>query len=215
MYRALLATVRSQGFTAIAVVTSGVAASILPGGRTAHSRFKIPLDFASGLTCNLRKQSSTTKLIIQSRLILWDEASMARKEGVEVFDALLKDLMNSHKPFGGKIVVFGGDFRQTLPVIEKATENQQISSSLVNSALWPDLKKLMLTENMRAKLDPAFSQFLLQIGEGKEPVDTNGHVCLPENIVIPYIDKEVSLNRLVVNQRLPLLYLFAENQLLI
>ena len=42
LYRALLATVRGQGNIAVATATSGVAASIMPGGRTAHSRFKIP-----------------------------------------------------------------------------------------------------------------------------------------------------------------------------
>ncbi|XP_027083756.2 uncharacterized protein [Coffea arabica] len=46
LYRALLASLRSQGYVAIAVATSGVAASLLPGGGTAHSRFKIPLDFS-------------------------------------------------------------------------------------------------------------------------------------------------------------------------
>lgn len=43
LYTALLATVRDQGKIALATATSGVAASIMPGGRTAHSRFKIPL----------------------------------------------------------------------------------------------------------------------------------------------------------------------------
>ncbi|AQK90529.1 hypothetical protein ZEAMMB73_Zm00001d008728 [Zea mays] len=44
LYKALLATVRRSGKIAIATATSGVAASIMPGGRTAHSRFKIPLN---------------------------------------------------------------------------------------------------------------------------------------------------------------------------
>ena len=43
LYRALLANVRSRGMIGLATATSGVAASILPGGRTAHSRFEIPL----------------------------------------------------------------------------------------------------------------------------------------------------------------------------
>ncbi|XP_022152308.1 uncharacterized protein LOC111020056 [Momordica charantia] len=43
LYRALLATIRSRGMIAIATATSGVAASIMPGGRTTHSRFNIPL----------------------------------------------------------------------------------------------------------------------------------------------------------------------------
>ena len=51
LYRALLADVRSKGFIALATATSGIAASILLGGRTAHSRFKIPIYISPGATC--------------------------------------------------------------------------------------------------------------------------------------------------------------------
>uniref|UniRef100_A0A8I6XX36 ATP-dependent DNA helicase n=1 Tax=Hordeum vulgare subsp. vulgare TaxID=112509 RepID=A0A8I6XX36_HORVV len=55
LYRALLAKVRSKGNIAIATATSGVAASIMPGGRTAHSRFKIPLSCDDGASCSFAK----------------------------------------------------------------------------------------------------------------------------------------------------------------
>ena len=195
LYRSLLATLRSKGYVAIAVATSGVAASILPGGRTAHSRFKIPLDFSKVKTCQLSKQSCVARLIIESRLILWDEASMAKRQSIEAFNDLLKDLMDCEIPFGGKVVVFGGDFRQTLPVIEQASRQVLIDSSLLNSPLWKDMYKLALKQNMRALSDPQFCDFLLRIGEGKEPTDVNGEVTLPSDIVIPYIDRNESLDR--------------------
>jgi hypothetical protein len=69
------------------------------------------------LACDIPKQGSLAALIKESSLIIWDEASMARKENVESLDALLRDLCNPHLPFGGKVVVFGGDFRQVLPVV--------------------------------------------------------------------------------------------------
>ncbi|XP_027098832.2 uncharacterized protein [Coffea arabica] len=106
LYRSILATLRSQGYIAIAVASSGVAASILPGGRTAHSRFKIPLDISGNKSCQVSKQSSTAKLLIEAKLILWDEASMAKKETIEAFDMLLKDIMECDDPFSGKLVVF-------------------------------------------------------------------------------------------------------------
>jgi ATP-dependent DNA helicase PIF1 len=62
LYKALLARVRSEGLIAIATATSGIAASILPGGRTAHSRFKIPIKLADNSTCNFTKQSGTAEL---------------------------------------------------------------------------------------------------------------------------------------------------------
>ncbi|XP_027177915.1 ATP-dependent DNA helicase PIF2-like [Coffea eugenioides] len=197
LYRSLLATLRLQGFIAIAVATSGIAASILPGGRTAHSRFKIPLDFSKNRTCQLSKQGSVARLLLKSKLILWDEASMAKRATIEAFDDLLRDIMESKLPFGGKVVVFDGDFRQTLPVIEQATKEILLQSCFLNSPLWYKLHKLKLTENMRAILDPQFSEFLLRVGEGREPIDFSGEITLPRDLVIPYYDKEESLNRLL------------------
>ncbi|KAF8875710.1 PIF1-like helicase-domain-containing protein [Infundibulicybe gibba] len=39
----IAAAVRSQGHVALCVASSGIAALLLEGGRTAHSRFKIPI----------------------------------------------------------------------------------------------------------------------------------------------------------------------------
>ncbi|KAH0680026.1 hypothetical protein KY285_021034 [Solanum tuberosum] len=82
LYRALLAIVRSMGNIALATATSGVAASILPGGRTAHSRFKIPIDLDDNTSCNISKESSLAGLIRDAKLIVWDEVSMAKKKNV-------------------------------------------------------------------------------------------------------------------------------------
>ena len=79
LYRALLATIRSQKKIAAATATSGVAASIMPGGRTAHSRFKIPLTIDNGACCTFTKQSGTAKLLRASSVIIWDEASMTKR----------------------------------------------------------------------------------------------------------------------------------------
>ncbi|XP_075113226.1 uncharacterized protein LOC107763530 isoform X2 [Nicotiana tabacum] len=73
LYRALLATVRSIRYIALTTATSGVAASILPGGRTAHSHFKIPIDIDEHSSCNISKQSALVGLIREAKLIIWDE----------------------------------------------------------------------------------------------------------------------------------------------
>ncbi|KAG5609729.1 hypothetical protein H5410_021010 [Solanum commersonii] len=80
LYRALLATVRHKGFIVLATASSGVAASLLPGGRIAQSRFKIPIDVNENFTCNISKQSSLASLIRDAQLIVWDEVSMAKKK---------------------------------------------------------------------------------------------------------------------------------------
>lgn len=86
LYRVLLATLRSQGKIAVATATSGVAASIMPGGRTAHSRFKIPLTIDDGAVCSFTKQSGTAELLQKSSLIIWDEASMTKRQAMEALD---------------------------------------------------------------------------------------------------------------------------------
>ena len=55
LYRALLAKLRSLDKLAVATATSGVAAAIMPGGRTAHSHFKIPLSLQEGGCCSFTK----------------------------------------------------------------------------------------------------------------------------------------------------------------
>ena len=49
----ILAVVRAQRRIALAVAPSGIAALLLPGGRTAHSRFKIPLDLTDTSSCHI------------------------------------------------------------------------------------------------------------------------------------------------------------------
>ena len=43
LYKVLLTKVRSMNLIAITTTTFGIAASIMPGERTAHSHFKIPI----------------------------------------------------------------------------------------------------------------------------------------------------------------------------
>ncbi|XP_027077088.2 uncharacterized protein [Coffea arabica] len=197
LYKALLATVRSRGYIALATATSGAAASLLPGGRTAHSRFKIPLHQDIKQTCNISKQSSISKLLKLAKLIIWDEATMAKKYAIESFDAMLRDILDCDTIFGGKIIVFGGDFRQTLPVVRRGQKDDYISASLVNSYIWPHLQKMHLTENMRARLDPQFSDLLLRIGNGTEPTFGDSKIQLPLSILIPFMNDAVSLDQLI------------------
>jgi ABC-type ATPase with predicted acetyltransferase domain len=57
LYRMILAQVRSRGKIALAVASSGIAAQLLQGARTGHSRFKIPFNLAAHSTCNIMQRS--------------------------------------------------------------------------------------------------------------------------------------------------------------
>ncbi|XP_023889393.2 uncharacterized protein LOC136067557 [Quercus suber] len=185
LYRAILAVVRLKGFIALATATLGVAASFLPGGRTAHSQFKIPVKAEENITCAISKQSGTARLLREVKIIIWDEALMSKRQTMEAFQEMLQDIMDNGSQFGGKVIVFGSDFRQVLPVVPKGTSQKTINTSLVKSDLWPSLEKLKLTENVRAKFDQSFCDYLLRIGDGIETVIIDDKIKLPPFMIIP------------------------------
>ncbi|WVZ76928.1 hypothetical protein U9M48_024846 [Paspalum notatum var. saurae] len=198
LYKALLATLRSQDKIAVATATSGVAASIMPGGRTAHSRFKIPLAIDDGAVCSFTKQIGTAKLLQKASLIIWDEASMTKRQAVEALDNSLRDIMDRPRlPFGGKTIVFGGDFRQVLPVVRKGTRSQIVAASLRKSYLWESMTHLKLVRNMRAQSDPWFAEYLLRIGGSIEETNSSGEIRLPDEICVPYTRRDNDLDRLI------------------
>ncbi|KAG2712304.1 hypothetical protein I3760_04G119000 [Carya illinoinensis] len=186
LYKALLAAVRSRKLVALAIASFGVAASILPGGRTTHTRFKIPLDTNEHSMCCVSKQSALAKLLRVARLIIWDEPPMSRKQHIEAVDKMLRDIIDSELIFGGKVVVFGEDFRQVLPVIRKGTRQEH-----------PKLIKFHLTKNMRARLDPIFSEYVLELGDRMPPITVDETIKIPDGILVPYEDDCTFLDHLI------------------
>uniref|UniRef100_A0A8I6YAU5 ATP-dependent DNA helicase n=1 Tax=Hordeum vulgare subsp. vulgare TaxID=112509 RepID=A0A8I6YAU5_HORVV len=197
LYKALLAKVRSLGKIAIATTTSGIAASIMPGGRTAHSRFKILIKLMDNSICSFTKQSGTAELLRRASLIIWDEIAMTKRQAVEALDRSLQDIMGCTMPFGGKVMVFGGDFRQVLPVVTRGTRAQITDATLQRSYLWEKIRKIRLTRNMRAQTDPWFSKYLLRIGNGTEETIGDDYVRLPDDIVIGYTPGDASVMKLI------------------
>ncbi|XP_062112699.1 uncharacterized protein LOC133823863 [Humulus lupulus] len=106
LYSAILATVRSKKLIALASASSEVAATILPGGRTTHSRFKIPLEIDQNCICGGSKQSSLSNLSQLTTLIIWDEAPMIDRQSMEVLNIMLQDINESNLIFGGKVSIW-------------------------------------------------------------------------------------------------------------
>ncbi|CAN1790709.1 ATP-dependent DNA helicase PIF1 [Linum perenne] len=91
----------------------------------------------------------------QATLIVWDEAPMVHRLSFEAVDRTLCDIMNTptegpnYKPFGGKTVILGGDFRQTLPIVKNGGREDNLGASLTRSYLWNHCTLLELHVNMR------------------------------------------------------------------
>eukprot|EP01022_Parablepharisma_sp_SALTPOND_P030442 TRINITY_DN7629_c1_g2_i1.p1 TRINITY_DN7629_c1_g2~~TRINITY_DN7629_c1_g2_i1.p1 ORF type:complete len:1733 (+),score=72.80 TRINITY_DN7629_c1_g2_i1:935-6133(+) len=201
LYKAILATVRSERRIALAVASSGIAALLLEGGRTAHSRFKIPIRLDEASTCYISVNSSEAELLCKSSLVIWDEAPMQSKFAFEAVDRTLRDIMGKIQPecanyaFGGKVVVLGGDYRQVLPVVVHGSRAEIVQQTLKQSYLWRTMNRMKLTENMRirqlsrddAEIQRIFSDFLLRIGNGTEPHITIGgyyYIRIPDSMLI-------------------------------
>ncbi|KAH7665744.1 DNA helicase protein [Dioscorea alata] len=211
LWNTIINGICTEGKIVLAVASSGIASLLLPGGRTAHSRFKIPINIEECLThpfatyqcstCKISKQTQLARLIEKTTLIVWDEAPMVHRNCLEALNKTLQDFLSettpeaSTKPFGGKTIVLGGDFRQILLVIQYGSKEDIINATITQSQLWKECKVLKLNTNMRLhrnNLDEEsrdqlreFAEWLLQIGDA---------------IVTPYNETVDILNETISNE---------------
>ena len=131
-----------------------------------------------------------------AKIIVWDEAPMSHKHQMEALDRTLRDITGSDMPFGGKVIVLSGDFRQCLPVIPHANRAEIVNSALNRSHLWGGFKVLQLRENMRVRMseDPDiewFDAFTLKIGDGSVETDENTDMIeIPEEMYLKMEPKD-------------------------
>jgi ATP-dependent DNA helicase PIF1 len=209
VYDMLLASVRQHGRVALAMAASGIAALLLPGGTTAHVRMKIPikgLDHKS--FCKLPKSMpppAAVEVILAADLLLTNESPMMHKHCFAAIDRSLRELTGVDKPFGGKVVVFGGDFRQTLPVVRHGQPADCVDTCLRRWDSWGWFKVLKLTENVRvrnamtiggsnAEALRKYDAWLQQLSdgtlpthprEGEAPHVSDQAVLIPQEMVLP------------------------------
>ncbi|XP_075074581.1 uncharacterized protein LOC142162158 [Nicotiana tabacum] len=147
----------------------------------AHSRFVIPLNLTEDSTCNIKQGTPLANLIVKAKLIIWDEAPMMHRYCFEVLDKTLRDILrfkdasNLDRPFGGKTIVLGGDFRQILHVIPKGTrQGNEIGTHL---------------DELRV-----FSDWILGIGDGMVGTSVDGYekVQIPDDLLIKQSDNLIS-----------------------
>jgi hypothetical protein len=123
---------------------------------------------------------------------------MMKRQGVEALDNNLHDIMDCpNLPFEGKIVVFGEDFRQVLPVVQRGSRAQIVGASQRMLYLWNSMRHLKLVRNMRAKSDPWFAEYLLRIGGSSEEANGDGEIRLPDDICIPHTGEDSDLDTLI------------------
>jgi hypothetical protein len=189
IWRALSSAIRSRREIVLTVASSGIAALLIP----------IIVDEIS--TCGIHPKSPLAELVCKAKLIIWDEAPMMHKHCFEALDRSLRDILRVHNngrtdiPFGGKVVVLGGDFRQILPVMPKSTRQDIVNASINSSYLWQFCEVLTLSTNMRLLHGSSnsdiierrkFSEWVLGIGDGSvgEANDEDIKVDIPNDLLI-------------------------------
>ena len=105
---------------------------LLPGGRTSHSRFMIPLAITDTSTCNIVSNSPLGELLTKTDLIIWDEVLMQHKYCFEAVSRSLNNIRGTGDDslFGNIPVVLGGDFAQILPVVRRGNRAQTVAACI-------------------------------------------------------------------------------------
>ena len=202
LWKTISTSLRAKRHIVLTVASSGIASLLLPNGKTAHSQFAILLTITEDYMCNIKQGTHLAELLVHTSLIIWDEAPMANKLCFEALDRSLRDIMknfDSHayaKPFGGKVVVLGGDFRQILPVVPRGGREDIVFSSINASFLWKECKIFKLTQNLRLSRSAnanddvecisEFGKWILSIGDGTFPTvdDTDDLILIPEEFLL-------------------------------
>ncbi|XP_076948379.1 uncharacterized protein LOC143620603 [Bidens hawaiensis] len=232
LWKTLSASIRSKGEVVLKVASSSIASLLLEGGRTAHSRFLIPINLTEDSICPVKGNTDVYELLKKTSLIIWDEAPMIHKHAFEALDRTLNDVMNgdsgntSEAVFGGKVVVFGGDFRQILPVVTNGTRSECVNACINSSYIWSKCKVLKLTKNMRLTAGcrssgieniREFADWLLEIGQGNDggPNDGESVIDIPDDLLIlNSVDQMGDLIRLLSGLRMESIRIFRPKQLL-
>ncbi len=184
----------------ITVAHTGIAATLLLNGTTVHRRFAIPVGTDSEQTCQVEPDSELEKKIREAEIVIWDEAGMSDKR-VCIFllynsytllqilacvEKLLSSLDSTDdRPFGGKMMILGGDWKQLLPIVKMTYGPDIVNYTIKRSPFWhlfkvsinysslsyKPLKTLHLKKNMRLEAGAqSFAKYLERIGSKHQSV---------------------------------------------
>ena len=123
---------------------------------------------------------------------------MSNKASVECASKLLQDITGYLEPFGGKIVVGVGDFHQVALVVSGGGPSAIFDASVRSSHLWQSFKILSLTEPIRNVMDPDFSAWVDEVGEGLEGPE----IFLPNSFITKVFNTKNAIHFLFLSSLL-------------
>ena len=119
------------------------------------------------LESDIKPNSHRATLLRACSLVVWDEAPMANKAVLGCVDIVLRKIMSNDVPFGGKVFILSGDFRQTCPIVRYGEREDIIEASIHSSYLWQHLQIRKLSIPVRQASDQELALYLDSIGDGQ------------------------------------------------
>jgi hypothetical protein len=158
---------RKQNHRFVVLAPTGTAAALL-NGSTYHSVLGIRSSNTNGEQDELLRNEAVVIREVQERLegvdyIFIDEVSMIACHELYTISSQLSKVTNEYdKPFGGKNIIFAGDFaqlpptsgsplyRNTVSQTQKSTMSRRDQESTIGKILWQQITTVViLTQNMR------------------------------------------------------------------
>nr|GEY20419.1 hypothetical protein [Tanacetum cinerariifolium] len=172
--------IRRKGDIVLNVPSSGIASLLMSEGRTAHSRFHIPININETSTFSICPQSDLGALLKKCKLIIWDEAPMTNKLCFEALDRTLRDILRRTR-----------------------ITTRHCKRVFKATYLWDHCKVLKLTTNMRLTIGASpkdvceiqdFAKWILKVEDGELGEANNGEVLIdvPEELLIDVVDDPVT-----------------------
>lgn len=123
--KVLFAKLRQKNGIVLAGVSSGIARTFLPVGRTAPSAIKVPFYLISSdsSTCNIRNGSDKDDVLKSCEILLWDECTLGHIRALDVLGRTLRDIKDCQYSLGGLSVLLSGDFRQRFHVVHRGKKD--------------------------------------------------------------------------------------------
>nr|CAD2179517.1 unnamed protein product [Meloidogyne enterolobii] len=189
----LLYHLRRNGKKVLPTASTGIAATkFYAGGMTLHSAFRFGIDHEPGRLPSVPFESFFGRRIIESSVVIIDEITMLDRTLFENVDALCRKMISRNKkiPFGGKVVIISGDWKQSLPVVTDTYAPQAaVAASVQSSTIYKKFHKTRLMQNMR--LQPSeirFKEWLYNLG-----TDTSGNkIAIPKSMIVETREQLIS-----------------------
>ncbi|KAK0417655.1 hypothetical protein QR680_013131 [Steinernema hermaphroditum] len=162
----------------IVCASTGMAATLLISGKTVHSAFKVA---PNRPVPNYSANSEQGQKIAEADIIIWDEVTMSHRKLIDSIEQHCRDILPyddpmKYRPFGGKVVLMSGDWKQLLPVVEGSTSPiEHLRASFKYSAHYDDFQKLHLTRNMRiGDAEANYRKYTEKVGTGYYELNDDG-----------------------------------------